>query len=47
VCIVKDMMVVTQINELKFQRLFKLHPFQGEGSHVEHLLARHFLWRMM
>jgi hypothetical protein len=27
VCIAKDTMVVAQSNELKFQRLFKHHPF--------------------
>jgi len=39
--IVRDMMTVTQNNELKFQRLTKHHPFQGKGPHVKHLIVGH------
>jgi hypothetical protein len=31
VCIIKDMMAITQSNGLEFQKLPKHHPFYGEG----------------
>ncbi len=44
-CIVRDMMVVAQNNELEFQRLLEHHPFKKEGPCVEHHLAMHFFMK--